>query len=137
MRSLSSRWTIALASSLTLVGLSGCAVAQDAANQAACAALTPVTDQVSERLDDIVGAIELDPAGSLDQLTSWRSSLEATAQGLPGGIAGSLDQLLSALDEAIAVAERAAEGATVTPQETQDVEDDVRGALAGLVGDCQ
>lgn len=124
-----------------LVGGAGCAAAQDAAEgavqQAACSAVDPVADQLSDRIDEVVADIAVDPAGAVRELTSWRDGVAATADGVGGGLGDALDALSSALDSLTGLAQRAADGVTVTPEESDELRQQVREAVAGVLGECE
>lgn len=119
--------------------LTGCSVVQEAAGPAACAAILPVTDSISERLDEAVAQISVDPDGAIEQITSLRDSLQSAsdAVGSLGSLSSVLDSLTGALDDVLALAEKAASGAEVTPEETQAVEDRVNAAVESVTGECE
>lgn len=123
---------------LAATTVAGCSFVQEKASDAACAAITPVTDSINGRLDDAVGKISVDPDGAIEQITSLRDSLQTASDtvGSLGSLSSTLDSLTGALDDVLALAEKAAAGAEVTPEETQAVEDRVTGAVESVTGEC-
>lgn len=123
---------------VVVASLAGCSFVQEKASEAVCAAITPVTDTINVQLDDAVAQIAVNPDGAVDQITSLRDSLASASEavGSLGSLDATLDALTGALDDVLALAEKAASGAEVTPEETQAVEDRVNGAVESVTGEC-
>lgn len=129
------------AAALVLTGLTaGCSAIQDAGSTAvsaaACAAATPIADELGQRTQEVLDDIALDPSGAVSQLTTWRDGLEAAASGVDGRLGAALDELVNAVDEVLTAAGSGAEGVTITPEDSERMAQQVRDAVAGVAGEC-
>ncbi|TNU73902.1 hypothetical protein FH969_09000 [Miniimonas arenae] len=132
------RRAVALPLALLLAAgaLGSCSVVSDAAQTAACAAVTPVAQSVGDRLDELLADIAVDPQGAVTGLTQLRDNTATAVSGVDGRLGDAGASLVSALDGLVALAQQAADGATVTPGETADLRAQTEAALTSLVGEC-
>ncbi|MBN8882383.1 MAG: hypothetical protein J0H73_08725 [Salana multivorans] len=143
----SARLGAVLAGTAVALTLGGCAIgdavgekvsseADKAVTAATCAVVTPLPDGIANQVDAAVKEIEADPAAARAALEDARAAVVGAAATGGEGVGGLVAPIESAIDELIALAEKAEAGTAVDDADRTGAAQAVSSALDGLVTAC-
>ncbi|PWD51287.1 hypothetical protein C8046_12080 [Serinibacter arcticus] len=135
------RRLVAVASlAVAALAVTGCSAisesVSEATDQAACALITPIAENLGAQVQVVADDIAVDPSGAIATLEGLQGQVDTAAATTSGGTRTTLENISTWLGDLKAQAETARDGGVVSQETVDGIEAQVVQSVTSLAGGC-